>query len=318
MTHVPASAAHRYYRIAGLQIASEIDLPGAIELTTAPTAVDVRVRRVSAIAVPEETTVIGPNWTIAGSSFHLHIPSVARYHIAEGTEIAMATEPGVADADAVIFLLGTAFAILLYQRREIVMHASAVMVGGRAILFAGRSGAGKSTLAAVLGQRGFAQVNDDLCRVGFDAAGRPVAYPDGRKAKLWRDTLDQLAIGARAGARVRAHIDKYYVDPPVPAREEPVPIAAIYALREQRPPFAFGIERPSGLDAAQLLGRGLYRGRVVPKMGLSAEIFAALNRLRGAAAIFRLTRPSDFALMDDVAGLLEAHWAGLGLLEEAA
>src|SRR6185437_3943228 len=108
----------------------------------------------------ENSTALGPTWQIAGNRFLLTIPDIARFLLTDGREIAFEPEPGAYDADIPIFLLGTVFGILLHQREEIVLHASAVRVNGRAILFCGASGAGKSTLAAVLAQRGLPLITD--------------------------------------------------------------------------------------------------------------------------------------------------------------
>jgi len=63
-----------------------------------------------------------------------------------------------------LYLLGSAWGALCYQRDLLVLHASAVRVDGRAVAFCGRPGMGKSTLAAWLAESGHALVSDDLAR----------------------------------------------------------------------------------------------------------------------------------------------------------
>ena len=50
----------------------------------------------------------------------------------------------------------------LGQRRFLLLHASAVVRDGRALLMTGESGAGKSTLAALLGERGWRLMGDEF------------------------------------------------------------------------------------------------------------------------------------------------------------
>jgi len=89
---------------------------------------------------------------------------------------------------------GSVFGILLHQREEIVLHASAVRVNGRAILFCGASGAGKSTLAAVLAQRGLPLITDDVCAITLSPAGAPMVHSDGLHLKLWAQAIERLDL----------------------------------------------------------------------------------------------------------------------------
>ena len=302
-----------YYRISGLQVASEIPLPGAIALSVPVSPSDVLVRRERAISLPSKSQKLGPNWAIDGDRFLLRVPSIAKFLITAGRDIAIEVEPGVEEKDAIVFLLGTAFGVLLYQRRRIVLHASAILVGGRAVLLCGKSGAGKATLAAALNERGYAHVTDDVCCVDFGAEGIPTVFPDGKMIKLWLDAVNELELGGRRGTAVRKSIDKFYVEPTSPLSASAPPIAAIYALREQRWPFEPGIEKPSTLDASQILRRGLYRAGLMAKMGLSELFLARAADIQRHAGLYYLTRPFDMAAMPAAITHLEAHWRTLGL-----
>ena len=85
-----------------------------------------------------------------------------RFLMHAGREIIFEAEDA-AQHEAAIFLLGSAFGILLHQRGHFVLHASAIVVRGQAVLLCGPSGCGKSTLAAALVDRGYSFVNDDVC-----------------------------------------------------------------------------------------------------------------------------------------------------------
>jgi len=225
--------------------------------------------------------------------------------------------PDAEPADIPIFILGTAFGILLHQREQVVLHASAVRVNGKAILFCGPSGAGKSTLAAALAQRGFPLVADDLCAITLAAGAAPMVQPDGRHLKLWAQAIEKLDLAERRGAPVRNKLQKFFVEPQA-ALAEPLPLGAVYALREARPPHKSGIERPNVVDAALILRRSAYRPLMVNRMGQKADYFYAATAIANAAGIFHLTRPFNFAALPEVVGGLAQHWLDIGLTEKAA
>ncbi len=307
-----------FYRVAGLGVASEIALPGAI--AAAPPAAaepDIVVR---AGAVPEtlpQASARGLTWEIAGARFLFRVPDVARFQLSGGREIVFEAAAGVDGADISTFLVGTVLGILLHQRGQVVLHASAVRVNGKAVLFCGASGAGKSTLAAALAQRGFPLVTDDFCAVTASDAGAVMVQSDGRNLKLWGQAIQKLDLAERRGAQVRNRLEKFFVEPAA-VFSEPLPLAAVYALREARPPHRPGIERPNVVDAALILRRNAYRPQLVNRMGQKADYFRAATAIANSAGIFHLTRALNFDRMPEVITQLEQHWIDVGLTERAA
>jgi hypothetical protein len=306
----------RFYRIAGLSVASEIDLPGLVTIDPAAKA-EVTIRWGPTPDALADTTASGATWQIAGKQLLFRVPDIARFLLSDGREIVVTPETEAAVADVPVFILGTVFGILLHQREQVVLHASAVAVNGRAVLFCGASGAGKSTLAAALTQRGYALVTDDFCALTLDGPGAPLAQSDGRQLKLWAQAIDRLELAASRGAHVRRSLEKFYVQP-CAVFSEPLPLAAAYILREARPPHAPGIERPNVVDAALLLRRNAYRPLLVQRMNQKARYFRAATAIASLAGVFHLTRALDFDRLPQVVAALERHWLDLGLTEAAA
>ena len=306
-----------YYCVSGLSVGSEIVLPGLSSLAPVSDTPDVTIRNRPVPAALENAGASGPTWQIAGNQFLLRIPEIARFLLSEGRDIAFEAEGGTEPQDISIFLLGTVFGILLHQREQIVLHASTVRVNGKAVLFCGSSGAGKSTIAAALAQRGYPLVTDDFCAISMSAGQVPMVHSDGRQLKLWAQAIDNLELAERRGERVRSRLEKFYVEPDE-TFAEPLPLGAVYALREARPPHAPGIERPNVVDAALILRRNAYRPLLVTRMGQRANYFHAATTIANSAGIFYLTRALNFAAMPDVISWLEQHWREIGLMEAAA
>jgi hypothetical protein len=300
------------YCIAGLSVDSDIALPGLISRQPGERPCDVAIRQEPVPIALENPGATGPTWAMAGDKFLLRLPGIARFLLSGGRAIAFAPEDGTPVEDVAIFLTGSVFGILLHQRGSVVLHASAVLAGGKAVMFCGPSGAGKSTTAAALGRRGFPLVTDDVCAISFTAAGAPFVYPDGRQLKLWAQAIDRL--GLARGDAVRHRIEKFYVAPERSSGEA-IPLAAVYVLREARPPVVPGIERPNVVDAALLLRRNAYRPQLVTEMGRRANYFFAATAIAGHAGIYHLSRHLDFEELPGVLDRLQTHWREIGLTE---
>lgn len=304
------------YRICGLSVASDIVLPGLItgEPMSEP---QVTIRRGLVPEALDRASMVGPTWQIAEKQFLFHEPDVARFLLNDGVEIVVAPESEARLDDIPIFLLGTVFGILLHQRRQIVLHASAIEVGGKAIVFCGASGAGKSTLAAGLARQGYRLMADDVCSITVPDDGVPIVHPDGRQLKLWACAIEELKLQANCGARVQRRLEKFYVQARGSAREA-VPLGAIYGLREAGYGEAIGIESLNAVNSFVLLHEHAYRPVLVEPFGQRELYFRAAAQIMCGSGLFLLTRPLDFATMPQVVSCLEEHWINRGLTGRSA
>ena len=301
----------KFFSVSGLVVASEIDLP--CRPADAAATPDVTIRHAPTPTDLPGSVEAGPTWRIAGEQFLLRVPGVARFLLTEGREITFEIEDDAPPEDIAVFVIGTVFGILLHQRRQVVLHASAVRVGDRAVLFCGASGAGKSTMAAALNQKGYALLTDDVCAIDTNASGAFVAHSDGRRLKLWEQAIKGLNMAERKVGAVRAQLEKYYIEPHEPTGEA-LPLGAVYVLREFRAPFKEGIERPNVVDAALFVRRNAYRPRLVAAMSQKDSYFRLAAGIAAGPGVFLLTRPLQFKALPGVIEGLERHWTELGLI----
>jgi hypothetical protein len=240
--------------------------------------------------------------------FLLRIPGIARFLMRQGCEIVFDLDSACEHRNLAPYLLGSCFAILLQQRGNLVLHASAISAGGRAMLFCGRSGAGKSTMAAMLCRRGYPLLNDDVCNLIPGSGGTYDVRPDGRMLKLWAESLDEFVWRKQPDMAVSTHIEKYFYPPPL-SEAHPQPVAAIYVLRAAPPEEAPSVRRLSALQAMLELKRHAYRPGLVTAMDMDAAYFAASVALQRSAGVYVLSRRLDFANAGALLDLLEQHWS---------
>ena len=308
------------YRISGLHVSSQFELPGAIPEASQTELADVTIRRTTVPstlegadpATLEGADTSGPTWQMAGEKFLLRVPRLARFLIAHGREIDVELEPDAKQRDAIGFVLGTSFGILLHQRGALVLHGAAVASDGRAIVICGESGAGKSTLAAALCREGCSFAADDICVISLNGQREPIVQSDGRQLKLWQESIVNLDLSTRRGEAVLDKFEKYYVQP-FDRIAEPPKLSAIYVLRlaRPRPRKQAGIVSLALPDAIRMLEYEAYRPGLCAKIKSRPTMLAQAAALFGHAKVFLLIRPVGFEhLKDTVASVLE-HWDAL-------
>lgn len=175
-------------------------------------------------------------------------------------------------------LLGPVMALLLHRRGLLVLHGSAVRIGGKAQVFLGDKGAGKSTTAAALIAGGFPLVSDDVIAIERLPSGALGVRPGYPAMKLDVETLARFdpstyrilppneGLYTHGKSRVRFHR-------PIPP--DPVPLGKVYCL-------ARGDHTAIKPLAAERRLNALIRYSHYPRLGPAA------NSPAEAAHLFRL------------------------------
>lgn len=185
-------------------------------------------------------------------------------------------------ADAATYLLGPVLAFVMRLRGLVPLHASAVAIDGRAVLFAGDPGAGKSTTAAAFAALGFPVLSDDVVPV-IPADAGPVASPGYPRLSLWADAAEAMfgtgeALPAYSETYTKRYLD---LDAPLSFQRTPLPVGAVFVLAAGPGPE----RRPlSSRDALVALLRHTY-GTYLIDMGMRAREFDVLARLVDAVPV---------------------------------
>ncbi len=155
--------------------------------------------------------------------------STANLLIRNGRDITIDALPGVDERVLRLFILGSGLGVLLHQRQQLVLHASAVVIDDQVVAFAGESGWGKSTTAAALHARGHRMMTDDLVVVEM-RDDRPVVIPGYPQLKLWPEAVEALGADPAALPQLRINIEKRAQATRDRFSAASLPLGAVYIL----------------------------------------------------------------------------------------
>lgn len=230
---------------------------------------------------------------------------MARYLITGGRRIVVEPEAQAHAEDVRLFLLGAALGALLHQRHDLVLHGSAIEVGGRCAVFLGASGSGKSTLALAFRERGYPILTDDLSVVRAGSGGWPEVQPGYPQAKLWLDSLASVNIAGKDLRRIRGSMEKRALPLDASFFPSALPVSRIYILRPDDGDD-IRLEPVGGAGRFAALKSHTYRFRYLEGCGSKAEHFQSAVQLAQQVPISFISRPRELSRLAELVDRLEA------------
>jgi hypothetical protein len=214
--------------------------------------------------------------------------------------------------NALSYLLGPIMGLLLRLRGAVCLHASAVSIGDRCIVFVGSEGAGKSTTAAAFAQQGFPVLSDDIVALA-EREGKFHVLPAYRRINLWPDSVKLLYGSPEALPQIMPDWDKRCLkleDGEARFEERALPIGAIYILGDSTPNSAKGIESISQKTAMMTLVTNTYATNFLDAKQ-RAEEFAVLGRLVTAVPIRKVNAKRGTLRVDELCDVIQRDFSSL-------
>lgn len=297
------------YRMMGLLVYSEFELPELRATAHEGGLPDVVIRRGTVrpgAGVMESAGECAP-YIVGADGFYLEREHVGRYRVTNGNQVTVDPCRGAADVDVRVFLLGSVFGALCYQRGLLPLHASAVAHEGQGYAFAGPSGTGKSTISAGLCERGFEFVADDICPIAFTASGQPEILESVRKLKLSEETLGVLGREARGQLRDHQESPRYHIPVADTADPFPVPLRSVYMFRRVDDGADLRIEEISPAYAVRCLQQLTYMPRYPLAADEADEHFLRCVSLAGRVSLFEVYHRPGLDRLSGLLGGLSKH-----------
>jgi hypothetical protein len=223
-----------FYRVYGLTIRSDFELP---ELIEGGDGLDLWIRRGTLTPPALHNSRIqrqGIEALFGGTpeAAYLHWEGVATFCAEAGHILTVDLASDEVDPEKLrLYILSEALGLILHQKGLLLLHASAIRMGDRAVIFAGVPGAGKSTTAAALAQRGHTVLADDMVAIGFEQ-GQAVVYPAFSQVKIWPTSVQGLGYEEATLTPLFTGSKKRILRQTAPFPTQALPLADIFFLEE--------------------------------------------------------------------------------------
>lgn len=309
------------YHVFGLNLRSNLPLPGAYPDNSSNKECDIEVRLglrpyrdEESSNHSEELTYVSADTNAAGEPA-LRISSVdhgayARLAYEDGTQfwldrkhqniwVTWASTSSIENAAS--YLLGPVLGLALRLRGVTCLHASAVAFENQSVAFVGPAGAGKSTTAAAFARQGYGVISDDIAALAEREGAFHVmpAYPH---LCLWPDSVKMLYEAPEALPRLLPDWEKRRLgvgDRGTRFERRCLPLGAIYVLGERQPDPAPFVEAMRPQSSLLALVADTYANKILDR-DMRAREFAVLGRMAATIPIRRVHANEDAARLESL------------------
>jgi hypothetical protein len=242
-----------------------------------------------------------------GAGYLLRFPELADFEVsADGFSVQGFPAPGVTSPTVEHLYLNQVMPLALSRQGKLVLHGSAVDIGGQGVAFLGESGRGKSTLAASFATEGTRFLTDDGLLLEW-VVDRCMILPSHPSIRLWEDSQDALVSERTAMAPAVSFTSKsrFLAGPGIAFCDEARPLRRLFFLGEGE------VETPTiePLRPAEALIELVKHSFLldIEARDMLARHFDDLSRLAALPIYYRLDYPRSYAALPSVREAVIRH-----------
>ncbi|MGL4572646.1 MAG: hypothetical protein ACRCVJ_16455 [Clostridium sp.] len=288
------------YCIYGLNIKSEIKIIGAKEIKVSENDIDVNISYGDIpkkyINIYENKIDLDIDKNTIQNEFCVKINDVGIYFIKDGSEIIV--QPLLEGKEEIhsLVIIGTALAIILLQKKKIVMHGSTIVPiknnEETAIAIVGKSGSGKSSLSTALIEEGNKFVTDDLSAIDIDN-GVVKVFPGTYSQKLCIDALNNFGYKKEGLKSVNSKCEKKFYYERLNEFDDSIKrLTHIFILNEDEKINNVHIKEVNGHQKLEVIIENLFYKKVIDYIGIEKELFNKILFVLKNVKVYNLFRPS--------------------------
>lgn len=222
-----------------------------------------------------------------------------RFYVLYGTNIYIAREDCIDIEYVKLYILGTAFSILLMQRGIFPLHGSTINLNNKGLIIVGDCGSGKSSLASGFVKEGWKIVSDDVSLINTDMKV-PHVFPSYPSQKIWENTAKKFDIDITNAVKIINRDKKYYIDDETRFLNKTSPISAVVEI-EPCECEEVSIERTNSSQALSILIKNTFRFDLINILKLSREHLEYTSNLCNYIQVYKIRRPKkEFTVSEQI------------------
>jgi hypothetical protein len=288
-----------FYSVFGLNIKSELELPGLQNGNSNPQDLVITEGYVPDNLV--YSVEYQGNFQYTDNEFLFKSKNSGKFWVKNSDEIIFEKYDNSTYEDVRVLLLSIVMGIVLHKKEKFPLHASAVEYNGKTLLFSGMCGSGKSTIAAAFIQHGAKFISDDITVIDV-LDDKFFAVPSFSQMKLWPDSLEELGLKSSDFEKFRPKLEKRKMTMEnMQAKKSE--ICVIYFLQRNNM-NKHKIEELSVQSKIHLLENNTFRIRHLKQIGNNQKHFGTCCELAKSVQIKKLTRPQNQFLLDETIDMI--------------
>lgn len=287
------------YKAFGLNISSDVRLPELCEIHLDKEQLDLEIK-VSNLSRYSSALDKTPLMLLTkGEEFYFKVPGAAIFCVRNGKEILVSPFEDYDLDELRLYILGTCMGAILFQRKILPLHGSALSINGKAYALIGESGAGKSTLATSLARKGYKLLTDDVIAVTLSSENQPIVTPSYPQQKLWEESLNIFGLSNTSFNPIYKREKKFTVPIKSMFCEQELQLAGVFELVKGEK-HSVSIKEIHNLERLHTLLRHTYRNFLLDDFGLMEWHFQICSKFVSKIKIFQISRPVEGSTVDEI------------------